>query len=158
MPENLPLALFPIWISDSFLWVFAKVLRWLRSWQWIDDSSSLCPKRILFVICLLGFGFCRYLDIVLLFIWGYAMAGQCVTWELIWSTLKIHFSLLILKPFALMRENTFSKVLLCCSCEMPQMIISSLIFFAFLILVMTNSICFWKLSNVQLIPYMSHLN
>ena len=77
--------------------------------------------------------------------------------NLICSTLKIHFSLLIFKPFALMRENTFSKVLPCCSCDVPQIIISSLIFFACLIPVMTNSIWFWKLSNALLIPYMSCL-
>ena len=79
--------------------------------------------------------------------------------NVIWSTLKMVslVSLLIFKPFALMRKNSFSKVLSCCSCEVPQIIISSLIFFAFLIPVMTNSICFWKLSNAQLILYMSRL-
>ena len=94
-----------------------------------------------------------------IFLWYEAIPWLVNVWSenVIWSTLKVHFFLLIFKPFALIWKKTFSKVLLCCSCEVPQIIILSLIFLAFLILIMTNSICFWKLSNALLISYMSRL-
>ena len=82
-----------------------------------------------------------------IFFWPGARPWLVNVWpeNVICFTLEMHFTLLIFKPFALIRENTFSNVLSCCSCGVPQIIISSLIFLVFLIPVRNNSVYFWKL-------------